>query len=295
MVKVRTLLGIAVAAMAISSAQAATVIDTDFSKGADGWTINGTAQLLDPKTAGVTQVLSLTQNAGSQTGTAWTNAEQKPASFSFIADIRIRHELKDGEGNDVNECPADGAVMAFAAVPADFVGGGGGSVSLYSGEVESFNSVVINTWRGAGNGNDTERESCKTNTKYETFEFGVVTPNFGDFSRPQDGVVRTPDEGGSKINQVNPPAGMKIVNGGFYRYQFNVDSATNTMTLYVTGLDESNKQFQKVKVNEAKFDASKVKLLDFTGRWGLAAATGGAVQHTDIARARVEVPMVDPQ
>jgi hypothetical protein len=295
MVKVRTLLGIAVAAMAVGAAQAATVVDTDFSKGSAGWVINGTAQLLDPKTAGVTQVLSLTQNTGGQTGTAWTEAKQMPVSFSFIADVRIRHELKDPEGNDVNECPADGFVMGFAPVEPDFIGGGGGSVSLYSGEVETFNAMVVNTWRGAGNGNDAERESCTTNTKFETFEFGVVTPEFGAFDRPQDGVVRTPDEGGSKINQVNPPAGMKIVNGGFYRYQWNVDSATNTMTLYVTGLDEANKQFQKVKVNEAKFDPAKVKLLSFEGRWGMAAATGGAVQHTDIARARIEVPMVEAQ
>jgi hypothetical protein len=294
MVNLRTLLGVAGLALTLSAGQAATLIDTDFTKGSTGWTINGTAQLLDPKTAGVTQVLSLTQNAGNQTGTAWTELRQKVDSFSFTADIRIRHARTDPDGNEVNECPADGVVMGFAPVDADFVGGGGGSISLFSGEVETFTAMVINTWRGAGNGNDTERESCTTNTKYETFEFGVVTPAYGDFTRPQDGVVRTPDEGGSKINQTNPPAGMKLVNGGLYRYQWNVDGATNTMTVYVTGLEDANKQFQKVKVVEAKFDPAKVKILDFEGRWGLAAATGGAVQYTDIFRARVDVPMIDP-
>jgi hypothetical protein len=289
MVKVRTLLGIAIA-LTMGVAQAAPVVQTDFTKNSTGWTINGTAQLLDPKTAGVTQVLSLTQNTGNQTGTAWTEARQKPASFSMIVDMRIRHEKVDPDGNEVNECPADGVVFGFAPVDADFVGGGGGSISLFSGEVETFTSVVVNTWRGAGNGNEDERGSCTTNTKYETFEFGVVTPSYGDFTRPQDGVVRTVDEGGSKINQVNPPAGMKIVNGGFYRYQWDVDSADNTMALYVTGLDDSNKQFQKVKVIEAKFDPAKVKLLDFEGRWGMAAATGGAVQYTDIRSAEVHVP-----
>jgi len=295
MVKVRTLLGIAVAAMAVGAAQAATVVDTDFSKGSEGWVINGTAQLLDPKTAGVAQVLSLTQNTGNQTGTVWTEAKQMPASFSFIADVRIRHELKDPDGNDVNECPADGFAMAFAPVETDYIGGGGGAVSLHSGEIDTFHNMLVNTWRGQGSGNDEERATCAGNTKYETFEFGVVTPEFGDYTRLEDGIARTVDEGGAKVNQVNPPAGMKIVNGGFYRYQWNVDTATNTMTLYVTGLDEANKQFQKVKVNEAKFDPAKVKLLSFEGRWGMAAATGGAVQHTDIARARIEVPMVEAQ
>jgi hypothetical protein len=293
MVKVRTLLGVALA-LTMGVSQAATLIDTDFTKGSTGWTINGTSQLMDPKTAGVTQVLSLTQNSGSQTGTAWTELRQKVDSFSFTADIRIRFARVDPDGNEVNECPADGVVMGFAPVDADFVGGGGGSISLFSGEVETFTAMVINTWRGAGNGNDTERESCTTNTKYETFEFGVVTPAYGDFTRPQDGVVRTPDEGGSKINQTNPPAGMKLVNGGLYRYQWNVDGVNNTMTVYVTGLEDANKQFQKVKVIEAKFDPAKVKILDFEGRWGLAAATGGAVQYTDVFRARVDVPMIDP-
>jgi hypothetical protein len=293
MVKVRTLLGVALA-LTMGVSQAATLIDTDFTKGSTGWTINGTSQLMDPKTAGVTQVLSLTQNSGSQTGTAWTELRQKVDSFSFTADIRIRFARVDPDGNEVNECPADGVVMGFAPVDADFVGGGGGSISLFSGEVETFTAMVINTWRGAGNGNDAERESCTTNTKYETFEFGVVTPAYGDFTRPQDGVVRTPDEGGSKINQTNPPAGMKLVNGGLYRYQWNVDGVNNTMTVYVTGLEDANKQFQKVKVIEAKFDPAKVKILDFEGRWGLAAATGGAVQYTDVFRARVDVPMIDP-
>lgn len=294
MAKVRTLLGMAALALSLSAAQAATLIDSDFSKASTGWTVNGTATLLDPKTAGVTQVLSLTQNTGGQTGTAWTELKQKVDSFSMIVDMRIRFEKVDPDGNEVNECPADGIVFGYAPVDADFIGGGGGSISLFSGEVETFTSMVVNTWRGAGNGNDTERESC-TNGKNETFEFGVVTPAFGTFDRPQDGVVRTPDEGGSKINQVNPPAGMKLVNGGFYRYQLNVDGVNDTMAVYVTGLDDSNKQFQKVKVIEAKFDPAKVKILDFEGRWGMAAATGGAVQYVDISRARIESPMVDAQ
>jgi len=298
MVKVRTLLGMVALALTLSAAQAATLVDTDFSKGSTGWVLdqaeNNAARLLDPKTAGVTQVLALTQNTGGQTGIAWSQLKQKVDSFSFIVDMRIRWEPTDPDGNEVNECPADGAALIYAPVEPDAVGGGGGGVGLTGGAIETFTAFVVNTWRGAGNGSDEERESCKTNTKFETFEFFVATPTYGDYERPQDGVVRTPDDGGSKINQVNPPSGMRIVNGGFYRYQWNVDGVNNTMAVYVTGLEDSNKQFQKVKVIEAKFDPAKVKLTNFEGRWGMSAATGGAVQHTEIARARIDSPMIDP-
>jgi hypothetical protein len=298
MVKVRTLLGIAALALTLSAAQAATLVDTDFSKNANGWVLdqvdNNAAILRDPQTAGVSQVLALTQNKGGQTGIAWTQLKQKVDSFSFIADLRIRWEPVDDEGNEVNSCPADGVALIYADAELDAVGGGGGGLGLTGGNIETFTAFVINTWRGAGNGNDDERESCTTNRKFETFEFFVATPEYGDYDRPQDGVVRTPDEGGSKINQVNPPEGMRLVNGGFYRYQWNVDGANDTMAVYVTGLDENNKQFQKVKVLEGKFDPAKVKLTNFEGRWGMSAATGGAVQHAEVARARIDSPMIDP-
>jgi hypothetical protein len=292
---VRKFVAIAALAAVMGVAQAATLLDTDFTKGSTGWTLNGTAKLLDPQTAGVTQVLSLTQNAGNQTGTAWTDLNQKVDSFSFTVDARIRYASKDPDGNDVDPCPADGIAFAFAPVDADLVGGGGGSVSLFDGGTDTFTAFVINTWRGQGLGTDDERAAC-TSGKNETFEFDVANPNYGaDFIARTEGSNSNPDQGGSKINQVNPPSGMKLVNGGFYRYQLNVDSATNTMTVYATGLEDSNKQFQKVKVNEATFDPAKVKILDFTGRWGLAAATGGAVQSVDISHAKIDVPMIDPQ
>jgi hypothetical protein len=46
-----------------------------------------------------------------------------------------------------------------------------------------------------------------------------------------------------------------------------------------------------VKVTEIK---SGVPVLDFEGRWGLTAATGGAVQWTDVLNARIDVPMIEP-
>jgi hypothetical protein len=298
MAKVRMLLGVAALALMMGVSQAAVLVETDFTKDSKGWVLDkvedNSALLRDPKTAGLTQVLALTQNKGNQTGMAWTEIKQKVPSFTFIADIRIRYEPQDDEGNDVNECPADGVALIFAPVETDAKGGGGGGLGLTGGTIETFDAFVLNTWRGAGNGNDDERESC-TNGKNEAFEFFVVTPNYGESERPQDGVVRTPDEGGSKINQTNPPSGMKLVNGGFYRYQWNVDGATNTMTVYATGLEDSNKAIQKAKILEGKFDPAKVKLTDFEGRWGMSAATGGAVQHAEVKYTRIESPMIDVQ
>jgi hypothetical protein len=283
-------LGIAALALTLSAAHAETLINTDFSKDAAGWVLNQDAQLLDPKTAGVTQVLSLTQNDGSQTGVAWTEITRRVPSFSFIVDMRIRFQ-RVVDGVEYNECPADGATLVFAEADSDWIGPGGGSLGLFGGGLERYTSFVVNTWRGAGNGNAAERESCTTNLKFETFEFGVIAPGYGEDTRPQDGVVRTPADGGSKINQVNPPEGMRLVNGGWYRYQWNVDGATNTMSVYITGLEEGNSQFQKVKAAEIK---SGPPVLNFSGRWGISGATGGAVQFTEVRRARIDVPMIDP-
>ena len=79
----------------------------------------------------------------------------------------------------------------------------------------------------------------------------------------------------------------------FYRELFgwNVDGAKDIVTLTMSGLDESNKQFQKVKVLEVR---SGIPLLDFDGRWGFASATATATQHTEVLAARVESPMVAP-
>jgi hypothetical protein len=62
----------------------------------------------------------------------------------------------------------------------------------------------------------------------------------------------------------------------------------------VTGLNDSNKQFQKVKVLEQKIAAS-LGAIDFEGRFGMTAATGGAYIHSDIAAVRIDSPMIDPQ
>lgn len=275
MARQRALWIVVLALAAVGVGRTETLINTDFSKGADGWVLNGDAQLLDPKTPGITRVLSLTQNDYAQTGVAWTELRRRVPSFSFIADMRIRFQ-SEGFGS----CPADGLAMVFAPVETDAMGSGGGGLGIFG--LEQFTAFEINTYQGQGFGD------CASGL-HVTFGFDVIHPNT-DQTR-SGGDRGTPEAGGAKIGQILPPTGMNIVNGGFYRYQWNV-APDGTMSVYVTGLEESNKEFQKVKVLEVKFPTTGA--IDFEGRWGFSAATGGAVQHSEVLTARIDVPMIDP-
>jgi hypothetical protein len=275
-----------------------TLVNTDFSKGSTGWVLNQDAQL---ETFSGRQVLSLTRNEGSQTGVAWTDVRRRVPSFSFIADIRVRFDPpSDGA------CPADGMTLAYADTSTSAVGGGGGNLGLFNNpdEIGTFIALDINTWYGQGLGGG--RNCHALNSISETIAFAVMKKDCSTcLESPESGRSgdnaydrhtgvnsnENPERGGMKLGQSRLPQGMKIVNGGTYRYQWNVDGATNTMTCYVTGLDDNNKQFQKVKVTEIK---SGVPVLDFEGRWGLTAATGGAVQWTDVFNVRIDVPMIEP-
>lgn len=266
-----------------NACQAETLISTDFSKGCAGWALNGDAKL---QTIEGKQLLSLTQNENNQTGVAWTELKRKVPSFSFIADLRIRfHPMVP------DDCPADGATLAFApgAAGADIPPTSGGNLGLYGGPLDTFVAFEINTWHLQGLGTEQEMNDCRSG-KHVTFAFDVINPEV-PYSGRTEGQSGTPEKGGAKIGQVLPPHGMTIVNGGWYRYQWNVDGATNTMSVYVTGLEERNKQFQRTKVLEVKFLKNPI---DFAGRFGLTAATGGAMEHTEIAAVRVDSPMIAP-
>jgi hypothetical protein len=284
--KARMLFASALALAVMVPCQAATLIQTDFTKGdTTGWVLNGdSTKIVD--VAGDSarpKALSLTSDEGSQTGVAYTSASFTVPSFSYIADVQIRHDNSLG-------CPADGFAMSLVNVTdTSTVGGGGGSMGLFG--LDQFTAFEINTWRDQGAGTEDDRADCVTG-KNETFAIDVVNPTV-------DNNARTPGEtgdakaGGAKIGQVVPPTGMKIVNGGFYRYQWNV-AEDGTMTTYVTGLSDSNKQFQKVKVLEVKIDPA-LKAIAFAGHFGLHAATGGAYQITEVAAARIDSPMIEPQ
>jgi hypothetical protein len=279
----RTLVTLTLTLAAATACQAATLIDTIFADGSKGWALNGKAKLA--KAGGDTggQVLTLTCSGEDQVGTAWTELKQKVLSFSFLADVRV-----DYYGGGFKDCPGDGFTLAFAPAETEAVGTHGGSLGLFNGALKRFTAFEVNTYPLQGLRGEEALEECQSG-KDETFACDVIHPGAKDTVRVP-GRSGTPEHGGAKIGQVVAPEGMKIVNGGLYRYQWNV-SDDGTMTVYVTGLDGGNKKFQKVKVLQVKMARNPV---DFEGRFGLTAATGAAVQTVEVARARVESPMIEP-
>jgi hypothetical protein len=305
MVTVRTLLSLALAATATTVCRAETLINTDFSQNTTGWVLNGTAakQDVDGK-----QGLALLTGETDQAAAVWTDLKRQVPSFSFIADVRVRFTAPDPASSDVAQrCPADGFTLAYANANADALGGAGGNIGLFGAPdvLPTFVALEVNTWYNAGLGRGFSCEA--TALKSETAAFDVMKANcdtcFSDPTLGYNDVDRAygrinapnaygdPARGGQRLGQAGFPEGVKIVNGGTYRYHWNVDGATNTMTLYMTGLDDNNKQFQKVKVTEIK---SGVPLLDFEGRWGFTGGTGGAVQSAEVFTARIESPMIEP-
>jgi hypothetical protein len=286
--RVKTLLLIVLALGPVTACRAATLLETDFSQGLQGWARNGNARLAANTELGREQVLQLTNSRTFQAGVVWTELRRRVPSFSFIVEARIRFTSR-GAG----DCPADGFALVFAPVETDFIGNWGGSLGLCENEalIRQFVALEVNTWREQGLGTASEQATCASG-KHETFALDVLTPEMRrtELARTQGG--GTPQKGGFKIGQVLPPAGLRIVNGGWYRYQWNAGQ-DGTMALYVTGLDDANRAFQMVKVLEVKMAWNPLDLFD--GRWGLAGTTGGAVQTTEVSRVAIEVPMVEPR
>src|SRR5262249_37901400 len=132
--KLRTLFAAMMLLVVTGVTQAATLVQTDFTKGdTKGWVLNAllkgklTGPLPVVDVAGDTvhpKALQLTSDKNDQTGVAWTEMKFTVPSFSFIADVSITHAG--------TSCPADGVAMSFANVddPAT-VGGGGGALGLF--------------------------------------------------------------------------------------------------------------------------------------------------------------------
>jgi Bacterial lectin len=287
--KLRTILAATMLLVVTGVAQAATLVSSDFTKGdTSAWVLNG-AQAKVVGFAGDSlhpKVLQLASDKGNQTGVAWTQMQFTVPSFTYIADVQIRHDPTLG-------CPADGFAMSFANV-ADTasVGGGGGALGLFgSPKVPAFSAFEVNEWRGQGLGTAAQRNDCVSGLN-ETFAFDVVSDSSKQ-NRAEGAAPADPAKGGAKIGQIVPPAGMQIVNGGFFRYQWNV-AEDGTMTTYVTGLSPINQQFKQVKVLEAKI-APALKPIGFAGRFGLSAATGGAFITVEVAAARIDSPVEAPQ
>lgn len=273
-------------ALMTANAQAVTLTDTDFTlqdltRAPIAWQTNGTAGLdLQPSGAGPGVALALTHNMNDETASAWTLFKGRVPSFTMWADVNLNF-TREFPAN----CPADGFTLAFADVTPDAVGGPGGALGLYGNEelLPRFIAFEVNTWR------EQALESfpdCAENQPFITFAFSNANIDTG--------VARgggTPEEGGTKVGQVIQPEGLNILNTGWYRYQWNVDVANRTMTAYITGLEEANKQHQNLKIAEVTFGAD-APAFDYTGRWGVTAATGGAVQGTLVSGIRIDAPMV---
>lgn len=288
--KLKSMLSAATLLVVMGVANAAVIDEADWtlrdpSRLPVNWVLNGNARLgVNPGAIGFDPVvtLRLLENRGSQVSTVWHRLKGTVPSFTFIADVRITHDPTGWPA-----CPADGFTLTFADCADTAVGPAGGNLGLFNARtaIPDFIAFEVNTWGDQGLGTAAERAACPASGKNETFAFDVIRGG----NRRDRGTPGTAATGGAKIGQTNPPAGMKLVNGGAYRYQWNVDGATNTMTLFVTGLEGPNRQFQKVKVLE---QAIGVPVLDFAGRFGMTAATGGAVMQVDVAYTRIEVPMV---
>jgi len=280
-------------ALVAAGAQAATTpaVSTDFTltdakRLPANWTLNGSAgfALKFDTGAAVAQGVSLTNNAQSLGGAIFTNDTYTLPSFTMYADVNVDFHPA-GPGVDAN-CPADGFAMTFAntTTPATH-GGYGGGMGLYSNpdQIPQLIAAEVNTWYG----NDIDDTSTCTTGKNVTFEFSNLDANTG-VDRNMGG---TADAGGAYVGQVTAPDALQkgLINGGWYRYQWDVDTATGKMDLYITGLDDSNKAIQNMKLNEVTFTSGAPKLA-FTGRFGLAAGTGGGTEGVTVRQVQVFSP-----
>jgi hypothetical protein len=280
---------VALTLIRVNSSIAAPLVSSDFRQGLEGWARRGSARLTTIGEVGREQVVQLTNgNSNYQAGVVWTELRRRVPSFSFIADVRVRSSTRY-----LNSCPADGFTLVFAPVETDAIGTFGGALALANNdqEIRQFIALEVNTWYGQGLGTPAERNNC-TFGKHETFAFDVLTPAMARTEEARTAGGGTPEKGGFKIGQVTPPQGLQIVDGGWYRYQWNV-AADGTMTAFVSGLDPDNQRFQKVKVLEVKMAWSPLN--NFDGRWGVTGGTGGYTQTTELSRVIIESPMIAPQ
>jgi hypothetical protein len=266
------------------------IADTDFTlqdptKAPFDWQTNGNAGLqLDP--TGTTPItLALAHNVNSEASAAWNLVQGTVPSFTMTADVNITFD-----GKIPAACPADGFAMAFANTAPNSLGGGGTPLGLYSSgkTIPNFINFEVNLWHGNAL---LDTADC-TKNEFTTFEFGDVDKTTGfDRNIAKPG---TPATGGAFLGQVTAPATLTIVNGGWYRYQWNVDAVNGTMAAYITGLDATNNTIKNMPLTNVTLSGTAPKI-NFSGRWGLTAGTGGAHAGVEVAHAKIVSPMVAPQ
>jgi len=287
----------AVLALVAPGAMAATtpVLSTDFTladpaRVPSNWTLNGSAKFdvtFNGATPVVQPIVSLTQNRNGQLGAIWTNDTYTLPSFTMYADVNVDfHPVGAGVSA---ECPADGFALAFAnSTTPNTNGSSGGGIGLYGNDAEipQFVAAEVNTWYG----NSIDDTSTCTTGKNVTFEFSNIDSSTGT-GRSMGG---TPEAGGAFVGQVTAPDSLQnggFINGGWFRLQWDVDTASRKMDLYITGLDDTNKKIQNLKVAEVTFAASAPPL-NFKGRFGLTSGTGGGTEGLRVRQVVVFSPAV---
>jgi len=282
-------------ALVATGAMAATtpMVSTDFTladstKLPTNWTVNGDAGIdlaISGTTISAPDGVALAKNNSSVASSMFTNDTFTVPSFTMFADVNIDFH-PNGPGVDAT-CPADGFAMVFAnAAKPTALGGGGGAIGLYGNptDLPQFIAAEVNTWYG----NDLDDTSTCTTGKNVTIEFTDEDASSGT-DRNMGGDVSA---GGAYIGQVTAPDALQnkgLVNGGWYRFQWDVDSASGNMDLYVTGLDASNKAIQNMKLNSVTFKSSAPKL-SFKGRFGVTAGTGGGTEGVHVRQVVVVSP-----
>jgi hypothetical protein len=282
-----------VATSAYGAVTPTTLVNTDFTlqdptRAPFNWQVNGPGGLsLNPSGAAPAISLQLTHNGiNEEHSTAWTLLRGRLPSWTMWAAINIDKPAGTG-------CPADVVIMAFADVKPDARSdAGGGTGGGFLGDPDqAMRSITfeINTYQG----NAIDTSDCSANHNV-TFAFDDISDGS---SRGGGGGTSngTPDAGGPKVGQVEPPASLagKIINGGWYRYQWNVDTSTGRMQAFISGLEDSNRAVQNQKLVEVTFTGDAQKELLFTGRWGVTAGTGGATENARVATVKIVTPAVD--
>jgi len=276
-------------AAATARAAAPPLISTQFSMAnaaniPTAWQLNGTASLellLGSATPDID--LALTHNVAGEGGNAWSQMQfPLPPSFTMWADVNVDFHPA---ANESQTCPADGFAMAFADGKAKSIGGTGGSMGLYgAADINSLIAFETNTWYGNAPGS---LKDCSTGNNV-TFEFSAITG-----TKEARNMGGTAAKGGAYIGQTVVPPNLngKIINGGWYRYQWDVDTTTGHMDAFITGLDDSNKTVQNEKLADVTLAATAPKA-PAMGRFGIAAGTGGGAQGVHVRQIVVVSPSV---
>jgi hypothetical protein len=281
-------------ALVAASAQAApmTLVSTDFTlqdtkRLPTNWTLNGSAQyeLTFQGNMVAAQDVALTNDTTGEGAAMWTNDTYSVPSFTMWADINLDFKPR-GAGVDAT-CPADGFAMAFANTPTPAtVGTPGGNIGIFGNDAEipQFIGFEVNTWYG----NDLDDTSTCTTGKNITFAFEDIDASTG--TGRGNGDVNA---GGARVGQVTAPDPLQkgLINGGWYRYQWDVDTTTGKMDAYLTGLEAGNKSVQNMKLADVTFASSAPKLA-FKGRFGLGAGTGGGTEGVRVRQVVVVSPAV---